>query len=143
MAQQRQADEIARRLDDGESVTALAAEYGLHRQTIWRRANQGVAARMPDKDDENGWREELTAVLTRRIVEVSIKGDDKALVPLIDRLAKLNGYDHAHRLDVARLRLDAARVQMLAQRMDQALEQAGVPPVQRVQVLELIAATDG
>ena len=142
-AQQIQANEIARRLDQGETVQALADEYGISRITIWRRANQGFAATMPDKDDDSGWRDELTAVLTQRIVANSVTGDDKALVPLIDRLAKLNGYDHAHRMDVARLRLDAARVQLIAERMETALTAAGLPRATQVKVLEQLAAASG
>jgi hypothetical protein len=139
LAQQKQANEIATRLDAGESVTQLATEYGLERTTIWRRGNQGIAARMPHMDDDTESREELTGILWKRIAACSEKGDDKALVMLVDRLNKMNGFDHTHRIDLARLRLDAARIELMSQAMTRALEQADVPIPQRRRVLELIA----
>lgn len=139
LAQKHQADEIATRLEAGESVTALAAEYGLSRVTVWRRANQGLAARMPNMDDDSESRQELTGILWNRIAAASEKGDDKALVMLVDRLNKMNGFDHTHRVDLARLRLDAAKIELLAQTMTKALEAAEVSLPQRRKVLEAIA----
>lgn len=139
LAQQKQADEIATRLDNGEKVTDLATEYGISRITLWRRGNQGIAARMPHMDDDQESREELTGILWRRIAVASEKGDDKALVMLVDRLNKMNGFDHTHRIDLARLKLDAARIELMATAMTKALEQADVPIPQRKRVLELIA----
>lgn len=139
LAQKHQADEIATRLEAGESVTALAAEYGLHRQTIWRRANQGIASRMPDMDDRDGQRAEINALLWAEVMEATDKGDVRSLVPLLDRMAKMNGLDHTHRVEEAKLQLDAARVTLLAQRMAEALKAADIPPEQQVKVLELVA----
>lgn len=139
LAQQKQANEIATRLDNGESVNDLALEYGLERTTIWRRGNQGLAARMPHMDDDQESREELTAILWRRIAVTSAMGDDKALVMLVDRLNKMNGFDHTHRIDLARLKLDAARIELMATAMTRALEEAEVPVAKRRRVLELIA----
>lgn len=139
IAQKHQADEIATRLEAGESVTALATEYGLHRQTIWRRANQGIAARMPGMDDRDGQRAEINALLWAEVMEATDKGDVRSLVPLLDRMAKMNGLDHSHRVEEAKLQLDAARVTLLAQRMAEALKAADIPPEQQVKVLELVA----
>lgn len=138
LAQRKQADEIAARLDAGESVTALAAEYGLHRQTIWRRGNQGIGARFPGMDDRDESREEITAMLWRRVEANFEKGDDKTVALLLERLSKLNGLDHAHRLQEAQLRLDATRIRLLADRMGQALDAAGIPIEQRRAVLEAL-----
>jgi hypothetical protein len=138
-AQKHQADEIATRLEAGESVTALATEYGLSRVTVWRRANQGLAARMPHMDDREEQRQEINALLWAEVMEATQKGDTRNLVPLLDRMAKMNGLDHAHRVEEAKLQLDAARVQLLSTAMTQALEQADIPIPQRRKVLELIA----
>lgn len=143
LAQRKQADEIATRLDAGESVTDLANEYGLHRQTIWRRANQGIGARFPGMDDRDESREEITAMLWRRIETNFEKGDDKTVALLLERLTKLNGLDHTHRLQEAQLNLDAARIRLMAERMAAALEEADIPISQRRKVLELIAGTSG
>lgn len=139
IAQRHQADEIAQRLETGEKVDDLATEYGLSRVTIWRRGNQGFAARMPHMDDDQESREELTAILWRRIAATSAMGDDRALVMLVDRLNKMNGFDHTHRIDLARLKLDAARIELMATAMTRALEEAEVPVAKRRRVLELIA----
>lgn len=142
LAQKHQADEIATRLEAGESVTVLAAEYGLSRITIWRRANQGIAARMPSMNDQDSQREELNAIVWTQIMEATDKGDVKALIPLLERVAKMNGLDHSHRVQEAQLQLDAARVRLLADAMTTALEKAEIPVKQRRKVLELIASAD-
>jgi neutral trehalase len=139
LAQKHQADEIATRLEAGESVTALAAEYGLSRITVWRRGNQGIAARMPGMDDRDEARAEITAILWTEIMEATQTNDRKALVPLLDRYARMNGLDHSHRVEEAKLQLDAVRVKLLSDAMTNALEQAEVSIPQRRKVLELIA----
>lgn len=138
LAQRKQADEIASRLDAGENVTDLASEYGLSRVTVWRRANQGIGSRFPGMDDRDESREEITAMLWRRVEVNFEKGDDKTVALLLERLAKLNGLDHAHRLQEAQLRLDATRIRLLADRMGQALDAAGIPIEQRRAVLEAL-----
>lgn len=135
--------DVAVRLANGEPVNDIADDYGLSRMTIWRWNNQAVAEAMPHMDNRDEWREELTGVLSERIRDTSLKGDDRSLVSLIDRLARLNGLDHTHRVDEARLQLDAARVRMLAERMGNALDAAGIPKAKQLEVLEQIAATDG
>lgn len=139
LAQKHQADEIATRLEAGESVTALATEYGLSRITIWRRANQGISVRMPNMDDQDGQREELNAIVWQQIMEATQKNDVKSLIPLLERVAKMNGLDHSHRVQEAQLQLDAARVKLIANAMTTALEKADIPIAQRRKVLELIA----
>lgn len=138
LAQRKQADEIASRLDAGESVTNLANEYGLHRQTIWRRGNQGIGSRFPGMDDRDESREEITAMLWRRIESNFEAGDDKTVALLLERLAKLNGLDHSHRLHEAQLNLDAARIRLMADKMGEALERAGIDKTQRRAVLEAL-----
>lgn len=141
-ARQQLQHEVALRVAQGDKITDLAEEYGISRITLWRWNNQAIAEAMPHMDDRDEWREELTGVLSDRIHTCSIKGDDRNLVSLIDRLTKLNGLDHSHRVDEARLKLDAARIRLLAERMGHALEAAGVPPDQQERVLEALT-TDG
>lgn len=143
LAQHKQANEIALRLDKGETVTALATEYGLERTTVWRRANQGIAARMPDMDDTDTQRREATAIVWQQIMEATERGDTKELIPLLDRLTKFNGLDFTHRVQAAQLQLDAARIRLMSDRMTTALEQAGIPVAQRRQVLELMVSNAG
>lgn len=131
--------EVALRIAQGEKVNDIAEELGISRMTLWRWNNQAVAEAMPHMDDREEWREELTGVIAQRIQDTATKGDDRALVALVDRLAKLNGLDHSHRAEEARLQLDSARVRLLAERMAQALNAAGVPTEQQVKVLELVA----
>jgi transposase-like protein len=138
-ARQQLQHEVALRLANGEKVNDVAEELGISRITLWRWNNQAIAEAMPHMDDRDEWREELTGVIADRIRETSTKGDDRSLVALVDRLAKLNGLDHSHRVDEARLQLDSARVRLLAERMATALNAAGVPPEQQVKVLELVA----
>lgn len=138
IAQRKQADEIATRLDAGETVNALATEYGLSRITIWRRANQGIGARFPSMDDRDQSREETTAILWRNIMAADQAGDRKELVTLLDRYSRMNGLDHTHRVQEAQLHLDAARVRLLAERMGEALDAANIPVEQRRAVLEAL-----
>lgn len=135
--------EVAVRLANGESPKDVADDYGISRITLWRWNNQAIAEAMPHMDDRDEWREELTGVLSDRIQAASSKGDDRSLVALIDRLSRLNGLDHTHRVDEARLQLDAARIRMLADRMGNALDAAGIPEDQQIKVLEQIAANGG
>lgn len=143
LAQKHQSDEIATRLEAGESVTALATEYGLSRYTIWRRGNQGIAARMPDMDDTETQRREATAIVWSQIMEATERGDTQALIPLLDRLAKFNGLDFSHRVQQAQLQLDAARIRLMSEKMTTALEAAGIPVPQRRAVLELMVSNAG
>lgn len=138
LAQRKQANEIATRLDQGATVNELAQEYGLHRQTIWRRAQQGIAARYPGMDDRDEARELMSGILWQRIEANFETGDDKALAVNLDRYAKMNGIDHTHRVQEAQLHLDAKRVQLMADRMDAAFDVAGIPVKQRQAVLEAL-----
>lgn len=136
--QQQQANEIATRLARGESVQSLATEYGLSRITIWRRNQQGNAELTPDLEDVQQWRQLLTDTLTDQIVKATDEDDRKSLVALVDRVSKLNGFDHNDRLNTARLKLDEARIRLMGERMGQALESAGIPVEQRRAVLEAL-----
>lgn len=107
--------------------------------TLWRWNNQALAEAMPHMDDRDEWREELTGVLSTALQEACEKNDDRAIVTVIDRIAKLNGLDHTHRVDEARLQLDAARIKLMVERMGAALNKAGVPADQQEQVLEALA----
>lgn len=131
--------EACLRIARGEKINDLAEEYGVTRMTLWRWNNQATAEAMPHMDDRDEWREELTGVLAEALQNACESGDDKGIVSLIDRLAKLNGLDHAHRVQEAQLQLDAARVRLLAERMGQALDAAGVPTEQQIKVLEHVA----
>lgn len=135
--------EVCLRLARGEKVNDLADEYGVTRMTIWRWNNQATAEAMPHMDDREEWREELTGVISEALQKACEAGDDKAIVSLIDRLAKLNGLDHTHRVQEAHLQLHAAQVTLMADTMKQALETAGVSLEQRREVLELIAHANG
>lgn len=138
-ARQQLQHEVALRLANGERVNDIAEELGISRMTLWRWNNQATAEAMPHMDDREEWREELTGVIAERIQATATSGDDRSLVALVDRLAKLNGLDHTHRAEEARLQLDSVRVRLLAERMGQALNAAGVPPDQQIKVLELVA----
>lgn len=138
-ARQQMQHEVALRLANGEAPKDVADDYGISRITLWRWNNQAVAEAMPHMDDRDEWREELTGILSDRIQHTSMKGDDRSLVSLIDRLARLNGLDHQHRVDEARLQLDAARIRLLAERMGSVLDAAGVPPDLQERVLEQLA----
>lgn len=142
-ARQQLQHDVALRLANGETVNDVAEDLGISRMTLWRWNNQAIAEAMPHMDDRDEWREELTGIIADRIRQTSTKGDDRSLVALIDRLARLNGLDHSHRVDEARLQLDAARIRLLAERMAKALTAAGIPQEQQLEVLEQIAATDG
>lgn len=131
--------EACLRIARGEKINDLAEEYGVTRMTLWRWNNQALAEAMPHMDNRDEWREELTGVLSEALQNACESGDDKAIVSLIDRLSKLNGLDHAHRVQEAQLQLHAAQVKLIADTMKQALETAGVDLEQRKRVLEAIA----
>lgn len=131
--------EVHRRHYDGETFEALAEEYECHYDVMRRWVKDGRKYDAPHMDDRDAQREQLTGILWAEILETAEDGDAKALPALLDRLAKFNGLDHAHRVQEAQLQLDAAKVRMLATVMTTALEQAEVPIPQRKRVLELIA----
>jgi hypothetical protein len=124
---------------DGESFEALAEEYECHYDVMRRWVKHGRRYDAPDMDDRDGQRGELNGILWAEILEATEADDPKALVPLVDRLSKMNGLDHAHRVQEAQLQLDAARITLLGQRMAEALKAADIPPEQQVKVLELVA----
>jgi transposase-like protein len=127
----------------GETYEELADEYGCHYDVMRRWVKHGRRYDAPDMDDRDEQRAQATGILWAEILEASEEGDTKALPPLLDRLAKMNGLDHAHRVQEAQLKLDAAKVQMLSNLMLTALEQAEVEIPKRRKVLELIAGTSG
>lgn len=139
-ARQQLQHEVALRLATGEKVNDIAEELGISRITLWRWNNQATAEAMPHMDDRDEWREELTGVISEALQKACEAGDHRAIDSHIDRLAKLNGLDHTHRVDEAKLQLDAARIRLLSERMGHALEAAGIPPEQQVKVLEIVAS---
>lgn len=110
------------------AVNALAAEYGVTRLTIWRWRTEGDKHLLPDLEDRETWRQMLTATLTERIAAVSTAEtpDDRALVALSDRLVKMLGLDHSDKMSEAALRIEAKKLDMLAQAMALALTDADV-----------------
>lgn len=135
----QRAIEVHRRHYDGETYEALAAEYDCHYDVMRRWVKHGRRYDAPHMDDRDNQRAQATAILWAEILEASDNGDTKSLPALLDRLAKMNGLDHAHRVQEAQLQLDAAKVRMLSDLMLTALEQADVEVPKRRKVLELIA----
>lgn len=135
----QRAIEVHRRHRDGELIKDIANEYDAHPDVVGRWIKHGRRYDAPNMDDRDTQREEITGILWAEILEATEDGDTKSLPALIDRMAKLNGLDHTHRVQEAQLQLDAARVKLLADAMSNALEQAEVPVPQRRRVLELIA----
>jgi transposase-like protein len=135
----QRAIDVHRRHIDGETFEELAAEFGCHYDVMRRWVKHGRRYDAPDMDDRDEQRKQATGILWAEILEATDDGDTKALPGLIDRLAKMNGLDHAHRVQEAQLKLDAAKVQMLSDLMLAALEQAEVEIPKRRKVLELIA----
>lgn len=131
--------EAHRRHVDGELIKDIADSYDAHPDVVARWIKHGRRFDAPNMDARDEQREELNGILWAEILEATEADDPKALVPLVDRLTKMNGLDHSHRVEEAKLQLDAARVRLLAERMTQALEGADIPIEQRRKVLELIA----
>jgi transposase len=135
----QRAIEVHRRHLDGELIKDIADDYNAHPDVVGRWIKHGRRYDAPNMDDRDGQRTELNGILWAEILEATEADDPKALVPLVDRLTKMNGLDHSHRVQEAQLHLDAARIRLMAERMGKALDAAGVPPDQQIKVLELVA----
>lgn len=136
----KRAIEVHRRHFNGELIKDLADEYNAHPDVVGRWIKHGRRYDAPHMDDRDTQRDELNGILWAEILEATEADDPKALVPLIDRYTKMNGLDHAHRLQEAHLQLHAAQVRLLSDAMTTALEAADIPIPQRRRVLELIAS---
>lgn len=130
--------EVHRRNIGGETLTELAEEYACSHEAMRLWVKHGRRYDAPDMDDRDGQRAEANSILWGEIWEATEKGDGKEVVVLLDRLSKFNGLDHSHRVQEAKLQLDAARIQLMSTTMTKALEGAEVPVSQRRKVLELM-----
>lgn len=131
---------VCQRHLDGEDIQEMADEYGCHYDVMRRWIKTGRRYIHPDMNDRDAQRQEANSILWAEIVEATEAGDSKEVVILLDRLAKFNGLDHSHRVQEAKLHLQAAEIQLMSTTMTKALEGANVPVAQRREVLELMIA---
>lgn len=116
--------EVAKRLDLGENVGALAEEYQVNRATIWRWGNEGRAQLLPDIEDRDTWRTEIVATLTDRLTRAIENNDDKTIVKVTEGLRKMLGLDHADMVNEAWVRIEARKLDLLARALEVAADRA-------------------
>lgn len=125
-ALERRCIEVVDRLTQGATIAELANDYGVARTTVWRWKNQGLRNHLPEMGDRDQVRRELATTLMSRVVELSEGADDRALVQLSDRLAKLLGLDHRDMLADELVRIEAAKVDLVLAAIQQAADAAGL-----------------
>lgn len=126
--------EVARRIDNGETITQVARDLKIARVTVWRWNNEALRNAIPDLDDRDAWRNDIAATYAERIANARDTGDDQALVALTSGLRKMLGLDHADLINEGRLRLEARKLDLLSEALFKAAENAGIPEADRIRL---------
>jgi len=126
--------EVARRIDNGETITQVARSLKIARVTVWRWNNEALRNAIPNLEDRDAWRNDLAAVYADRIRNAQETGDDAALAALATGLRKMLGLDHADLINEGRLRLEARKLDLISEALFKALDAAGITPEDRIAV---------
>lgn len=136
---QRRCNEVATRHHQGETVSALAAEYQVTRATIWNWVNKGINQDLPPLDDRETWRQHLVSTLTDRLTAVQERAntygdpkDDAVIVKISEALRKIMGLDHTDMINEALIRIEARKLDILATAVERAADAAQLGIEQRV-----------
>jgi transposase-like protein len=126
--------QVARRIDNGETITQVARDLKIARVTVWRWNNEALRDAIPSLEDRDAWRNDLAAVYADRIRNAQETGDDAALAALATGLRKMLGLDHADLINEGRLRLEARKLDLISEALFKALDAAGITPETRILV---------
>ena len=126
--------EVARRIDGGETISEVARSLKIARVTVWRWNNEALRDAIPSLEDRDTWRNNIAAVYADRIRNAQETGDDKALAALAKGLRQMLGLDHADLINEGRLRLEARKLDLISEALFKALDAAGISPETRILV---------
>jgi hypothetical protein len=126
--------EVARRIDNGETITQVARSLKIARVTVWRWNNEALRNAIPNLDDREAWRNDIAATYADRIRNAQETGDDQALVALTGGLRKMLGLDHADLINEGRLRLEARKLDLISEALFKAADAAGIPEADRIRL---------
>lgn len=126
--------EVARRIDNGETISEVARSLKIARVTVWRWNNEALRDAIPSLEDRDTWRNNIAAVYADRLRNAQETGDDQALAALAKGLRQMLGLDHADLINEGRLRLEARKLDLISEALFKALDAAGISPETRILV---------
>lgn len=133
----RRNTEIYRRYKDGETQTALAAAYGLSRQSIWMICQEEASYDLPPLDDRKTWRQALAGAYAERIAAAH-EMDTDSFVKLAKGLRELGGLDFKHDLEAQLVRIETEKLHLLTEALASAMLAAELTAEQRARLGEAL-----
>lgn len=133
--------QVARRIDRGESLSALAKEFKVARVTVWRWNNEAIRNEIPDFEYRQTWRQEIAATYAERITNALDTGNDDALIAYTAAMRKLLGLDHNEFIQEAQLHIEAKKLELIATALDRAAETAGIAVDDRIRLAHALDET--